>query len=259
MNEIIALFASFGFVFAIIGIATLLLSLNYTSGEVSRKIIHIGVSNWWLIAMNFMEHTYIAVIGPLSFILINTISYKQHLFPAMEDDVPHDNLGTIYFPISLFILVVLCFSGYLPVAAGAVGILIMGYGDGFAALAGTHFGQTQIKVGPWNTRKTFIGSGTMLAASFIVTMMVLLLSGSEMITGTSSIAHMFSSGSPLGPSLITGGSIQQSLHIGSISAISIVVSVGATIIELVTPRGLDNITVPILSAFLFTAAFIWLI
>jgi phytol kinase len=216
-----------------------------------------------------MEHTYIAVIGPLSFILINTISYKKHLFPAMEDDVPRDNLGTIYFPISLCVLVLLCFSGYLPLAAGAVGILIMGYGDGFAALAGTHYGRTQIKIGPWNTRKTILGSATMLAASFIVTMLVLLLSKAETIIATRSIAHIFSSGPPLGPSLepslgssivageaplAAGGGIQLSLHLGTISLIAIVVSLGATIIELVTPRGLDNITVPILSAFLFSAA-----
>lgn len=222
MNEIAALFLSFGFIFAIIGIATFLLSYNYVSGEVSRKIIHIGVSNWWLIAMNFMEHTYVAVIGPVSFIIINTISYKLNLFPAMEDDVPRDNLGTIYFPISLLALVLLCFNGYLPLAAGAVGILIMGYGDGLAALTGVHFGRHRISIGRWNTRKTVVGSTTMLIASFVVVFLILLLSPVE------------------STSLNAGG-------------ISFLVALGATLIELVTPRGFDNITVPILSAFLFTA------
>ncbi len=229
MNEIAALFLSFGFVFAIIGIATFLLSFGFVSGEVSRKVIHIGVSNWWLIAMNFMEHAYIAVIGPISFIIINTISYKQHLFPAMEDDVPRDNLGTIYFPISLLVLVLLCFNGYLPLSAGAAGILIMGYGDGLAALIGGHFGRHKIKLGPWNTRKTLLGSSTMLITSFITVMLVATLG----------------SGAP-GFSGFDGFS--------GAAGVSIIVATGASLIELLTPRGFDNITVPILSAFLFSAA-----
>jgi|SRR6056297_620809 len=228
MNEIAALFFSFGFIFVIIGSATFLLSFNYISGEVSRKIIHIGVSNWWLIAMNFMEHTYIAVIGPLSFILINTISYKQRLFPAMEDDAPRDNLGTIYFPISLFVLVLLCFSGYLPLSAGAAGILIMGYGDGLAALVGVHFGKTKIKIGPWNTGKSYLGSTTMVGASFIVVLLVLTMSST---IGTS---------------------------VAGVAGIALITASGAGLIELATPRGLDNITVPILTALLFTAALTWL-
>src|SRR6056297_1417755 len=158
MNEIAALLLSFGFVFALIGIATFLLSFDFVSGEVSRKVIHIGVSNWWLIAMNFMEQAHIAVIGPISFIIINTISYKQHLFPAMEDDVPRDNLGTIYFPISLLVLVLLCFNGYLPLSAGAAGILVLGYGDGLAALVGAHFGRITLSFGPFHTKKTLLGS-----------------------------------------------------------------------------------------------------
>ena len=236
MNEIAALFLSFGFVFAIIGIATFLLSFDFVSGEVSRKVIHIGVSNWWLIAMNFMEQAHIAVIGPISFIIINTISYKQHLFPAMEDDVPRDNLGTIYFPISLLVLVLLCFNGYLPLSAGAAGILIMGYGDGLAALVGSHFGRYRIKLGPWNTRKTLLGSSTMLITSFITVLLILSLSPAE--------------GLATGPINIRGISAP---GFSGVAGVSILVAMGATLIELVTPRGFDNITVPILSAFLFTA------
>ena len=223
MNEIAALFFSFGFIFAVLGIATLLLSYGLVSGEVSRKIIHISVANWWLIAMNFMEHTYIAVIGPISFIIINTISYKQHLFPAMEDDVPRDNLGTIYFPVSLLILVLLCFNGHLPLSAGAAGILIMGYGDGLAALVGSRFGRYKIKFGRWDSRKTVLGSTTMLIAAFITVFLVVVLSPGN-------------------------------VSVTKAAGISIPVALGATLIELVTPRGFDNISVPILSAFLFTLA-----
>jgi len=223
MNEVLALFLSFGLIFVIIGIASLLLALKLVSPEISRKIIHIGVSNWWIFAMYTMKHTGIALIGPVSFILINYLSYKRHLFPAMEDDAPHDNLGTIYFPISLLILVLLCYSGPLSLSAGAAGILVMGYGDGGAALAGKHFGRKKISFGSFHTGKTILGSATMLILSFAVIVIV-----STLLT-------------PASPADLTG----------AILAWSLIVAAAASMVELLTPRGLDNITVPLATALLY--------
>jgi len=226
VSEIAALFLSFGLIFIIIGIASLLLTLKLVSAEISRKIIHIGVSNWWLLAMFTMEHTLIALIGPVSFIIINYISYRRHLFPAMEDDAPHDNLGTIYFPISLLILVLLCYIGPLSLASGAAGILVMGYGDGAAALVGKHFGRNQISLGPFHTGKTVLGTTTMFIVSYIVIVMV---------------AFFLSPFPQTGPAAAGSGPWTWAL----------VVAAAAALIELLTPRGLDNITVPIATALLF--------
>lgn len=223
MNEIIALFLSFGLIFVIIGIASLLLSLRLISAEVSRKIIHIGVSNWWLFAMFTMKNTLIAVIGPVSFIIINYISYKKHLFSAMENDAEHNNLGTIYFPVSLLILVLLCYSGPLTLTAGAAGMLVMGYGDGFAALAGKYFGKKHISIGGFSTGKTVPGSLTMLTVSFIVILLVFQLAGA-------------------------GGSVYSST---AVWGWSLVIAAAAAIVELITPRGFDNISVPLTTAVLF--------
>ncbi len=228
MNEITALFLSFGMVFAIIGAASFLLTFNYVSSEVSRKIIHIGVSNWWLIAMNFMESPLIASVGPVSFIVINIISYKKHLFPAMEDDVPRDNLGTIYFPISLLILVLLCFNGLLPMYAGAAGILVLGYGDGLAALVGVHFGRIKLSFGPFHTKKTLLGSLTMFVVSVVVLSLVV-----EFAVPDAGIAS-------------TGG-VPTAEVWGRVAGISFAV----TLVELFTPRGFDNLSVPLCTAALF--------
>lgn len=220
MNEIAALFLSFAMVFAIIGVASFLLTFKYVSPEVSRKIIHIGVSNWWLIAMNFMENPVIASVGPVSFIIINIISYRQHLFPAMEEDAPRDNLGTIYFPISLLILVLLCFNGLLPMNAGAAGILALGYGDGFAALAGKHFGRVNLSFGPFRTKKTLLGSSTMFAAAAVVLSLIVVLA-------------------------------EPGLQLSSVWGRVLLIALGVTLIELFTPKGFDNISVPLLTALLF--------
>ncbi len=226
MSEIAALFLSFGLIFIIIGIASLLLTLKLVSAEISRKIIHIGVSNWWLLAMFTMEHTLIAIIGPVSFIIINYISYRRHLFPAMEDDAPHDNLGTIYFPISLLILVLLCYSGPLSLTAGAAGILVMGYGDGAAALVGKHLGRKKISLGPFHTEKTVLGTATMLTVSYLVIVLVAVYL----------------------PPLLSAG---QAAAVSEPWAWALFVAAAAALIELFTPRGLDNITVPIAAALLF--------
>lgn len=226
MSEIAALFLSFGLIFIIIGIASLLLTLKLVSAEISRKIIHIGVSNWWLLAMFTMEHTLIALIGPVSFIIINYISYRRHLFPAMEDDAPHDNLGTIYFPISLLVLVLLCYSGPLSLAAGAAGILVMGYGDGAAALVGKHFGRIHISLGKLRTGKTVLGTAAMLTVSYIIIVLAALYL------------------SPLPPAGQAAAGPGPWIW-------ALAVAAAAALIELLTPRGLDNITVPIATALLF--------
>lgn len=225
MSEVAALFLSFAFIFTVIGIASILLSRGYVSGEVSRKIIHIGVSNWWLFAMMYMSSPLIASIGPVSFIIINFISYKRYLFPAMEDDVPRNNLGTIYFPVSLLILVLLCFAGPLSLSAGAAGILVMGYGDGLAALIGVHYGRHKIQLSFWRSEKSLEGSATMLLASLLVLTLLTLAA-------------------PAAPELFGPDGVWPKL---------ILLAFLASLIELVTPRGFDNISVPILTALLFEA------
>jgi len=226
LSECAALLVSYGLIFLIIGFASLLLSLKIVSPEISRKLIHIGVSNWWILAMFTMEHTLTAVIGPLSFILINYLSYKLRLFPAMEDDAPHENLGTIYFPVSLLVLVLLSYAGPMPLAAGAAGILVMGYGDGCAALIGKHFGKIRLSFRAFRTRKTILGTTTMLSISYLVIVVTALFLSPAGTTPTGANPWIW----------------------------ALPVAAAAAIVELFTPRGLDNITVPILTALLYWAA-----
>jgi len=155
MNNWIGLGASFGFVFVVIGLSTLLSTLKVLDGESSRKFIHIMVSNWWFIAMFFFDNVWFAAITPAAFVVINYYSYKNQTFKAMERDGSKKDLGTVYYAISLFVLTVATFSNGLE-AIGAIGILTMGYGDGFAAVVGEKFGKTKLNIG--NTVKSIEGS-----------------------------------------------------------------------------------------------------
>lgn len=208
------LVASYVLIFIVIGISTFLQKKNILGEEGARKFIHIGVSNWWILAMFFFtgdQALWFAMIAPVTFIILNYYSYRHNLLKAMERG-GKGNLGTVYFPISLLILVIFTFGIVKNPIIGAVGILIMGYGDGFAAVIGKAYGKHKIAFG-----KSIEGSITMFIASFIVTFMV-----SIMI---------------------------QSINSAVILAMG--VAALATVVELVTPKGLDNLTVPLSTSLFF--------
>jgi phytol kinase len=210
-TNMVGLIASYVFIFIIIGLATLLQQLGLND-EGSRKFIHIGVAHWYIIAMVFFNLWYIAIIPPITFIILNYISYRKNVFKAMERS-GHGDLGTVYFPISLLIITAISFLNTLGFEDpkgmtyfGLIPILIMGYGDGFAAVIGKTFGKRVIKEG-----KTLEGTLTMFVASFIVTLLSLYL-----LTSLPSLIWM-----------------------------SLIIAIAATLLELYSKKGLDNLYVPL--------------
>ena len=205
---------SYVLVFLIIGISTVLQKAKLVGDEGARKFIHIGVSNWWILAMIVFEGEmaiWFAIVPPITFILLNYYSYKTNLIKSMERS-GNGNLGTVYFPISLLILVILTFGVINKPEVGAVGILVLGYGDGLAAVVGKAFGKHKLV-----DNKSLEGSLTMVVVSFVVVTLILNLSGYTILTAL---------------------------------WVAVVVSIISTVIELYTPKGLDNLTVPLLSSLL---------
>ena len=140
------------------------------STEFTRKFVHIGVSHWWIVAMLFIKDVRYAVIAPVIFVLLNYFSYKKGLIKSMERGKDSSDLGTVYFPISLIILIILTWDGGLLGAdfkyLGALGILIMGYGDGFAAIVGENYGKRKYKI--FGNEKSLEGSIAMFSFSFSI-------------------------------------------------------------------------------------------
>lgn len=214
LNNITGILVSIIFVFLIIGMSSLMKKLNILSNEGSRKFIHIGVSNWWIIAMIFFDNNISAAIVPGLFVIINYISYKKQIFSAMERDGSKKDLGTVYYAISLLILSLLTFKNKELAYIGALGILIMGYGDGFAAIIGTKYGKHKFKI--LGNNKTIEGSLAMFLCSFLVSITIL---------------YIFN---PL-----------------NVLLYSFILALISTVLELVSPLGLDNLTVPLGSAMFF--------
>jgi phytol kinase len=215
MKNIIGIIVSFVFTFSIIGISTILTKQKVLSGEDSRKFVHIGVSNWWIIAMIFFNNPLYASIAPICFVILNYISYKKGMFKVMEGERSKKDLGTVYFAISLLILTIFTFSKGSHPYIGALGVLIMGYGDGFAAVFGTKYTKHSFKI--WNNNKTPSGTCAMFIFSFMTAFIVL---------------KIYSPVSAL--------------------PISVVLALAATIIEIFSPLGLDNLSVPLLTTYIYT-------
>jgi phytol kinase len=146
MNNQLGILISFVFVFAVIGISTLLNKNAILNDEGSRKFIHIAVSNWWILAMLTFDDPLWASFVPLMFVFINYLSMKKSVFTAMERKSNKQEWGTVYYAISLLILAYVTFAADLAYIGG-IGILIMGYGDGFAALVGTRYGKHRLWFG----------------------------------------------------------------------------------------------------------------
>jgi len=221
--DALGLAASYVFVFGFIGAATLLMRRDILRAAAARKVIHIGVAHWWLIAMALMNDPWVASVGPASFIVINALALHFRLLPAMDAGADHRNLGTVYFPVALLVLVNLCWRGVMPPWVGGIAVLVLGWGDGLAALVGEANGAPGVRI--WGGRKSAAGTIVMFAASFAVTLVFTLLFNARYGTLVPAIG------------------------------VSTIVAAAATVVELFTPFGIDNITVPLAVAALYAGVF----
>lgn len=211
MNNIIGIILSYVFIVIIIIIAKFFEKIGKES---SRKFIHIMLSNWWFLAMYFFDNVLYVSIVPLSFVIINYISYKKNLISVMEREENNEGgLGTVYYALSLFILSIFTFHIINKPEIGLCAILIMGYGDGLAAIIGKKVKSLSYKVG--KTQKTLAGSCTMLLISFLI---------------TSFFLYSMNSNLWLLKSLFT--------------------AIIITILEAISIKGSDNITVPVFTCLL---------
>lgn len=204
MQNLLGIVVSYIFIGSVIIFAKL---FERFGKEASRKFIHILLANWWFIAMCFFDNVIWVSIVPLSFVIINHISYKRNLISVMERE-KQDGLGTVYYALSLLILSIITYGITKRPEIGLCSTLIMGYGDGLAGIIGKKVKSYEYKIG--NTKKTLAGSLTMFIITFII------------------IA-------------IYSGLSEINLWVLK----SILIAIILTIIEAVSIKGTDNITIPL--------------
>lgn len=210
-KNVLGLLVSYAFVFGILLVGEGIRKSFGLPAGFTRKFVHIGVGNWYILAMLFFTNKTFALIPPLTFILLNYLSYRWNLFKAIELQ-EKGNLGTVYFPVSLSILVCLFWdtAPYL----GGIGVMAMTWGDGFAAIIGRRWGRRTYSI--FGNRKSLEGSLAMVSFSFLA------------------ITLFLTAFTPLG---LAGSA-------GRAAALAMV----ATAVEAVSWSGLDNLLVPLLTS-----------
>jgi len=211
MQNILGVIYSFVYIGVILLISTRLTKLPY---EISRKFIHIMVANWWFIASAMFHDPFSASIVPLVFVVFNTVSYYFNFLPSMNVQIGYKDYGTIYYALSVLFLTFISFQSNSSLVIGGIGLLTMGYGDGFASLIGRKWGKHQFKI--FNGVKSLEGSAAMLIVSFAVVYAYLIFA--------------------------TG-------HAGFVVCLTIAFT--ATLVEAISPFGLDNILVPVIAAMVY--------
>ncbi len=199
------------YVTIIVLVAEFINRYNSNDPERIRKIVHIGTGNvilifWWLKIPDF-----IAISSSIIAAIIALISYKFPILPGINS-IGRQSLGTFFYAVSIGVLVAL-FSPLHQAHYAVLGILIMTWGDGLAALIGQKFGKHKYKI--FDIQKSWEGSFTMLFVSFFISIFILLSVGIDIIQ-----------------TLIT----------------SLIVAILATILEAFSKLGIDNLTVPLGSA-----------
>ena len=186
---------------------------RYTSAdaEIMRKVVHIGTGNvilfaWWLHIP--------ASVGITASILASAVTLLSYKFPILPsiNSVGRQSLGTFFYAVSIGLLVAWFWPVQQPQYA-VLGILVMTWGDGLAALIGQRFGKHPYNI--WGMKKSWEGSLTMALVSYIVSSLIFL--GVQ-------------------------GNVWQTW------AVSVAVALVATSLEAFSKFGIDNLTVPLGSA-----------
>lgn len=136
--------------------------------ELVRKVVHIGTGNVILLAWWLQMPAWLGIGASVLSGVVALLSYRFPILPGINS-VGRKSLGTFFYAISIGVLIA-CFWQVHPYYA-VIGVLVMSWGDGLAALIGQRWGQHRYKVG--GIQKSWEGSITMLGVSYAVSSLVL--------------------------------------------------------------------------------------
>ncbi len=183
----------------------------------ARKLVHISVGNI-VIFIPMFTNQWIATLVPGIFIggnfIMSPLSPIKKMRLKSLDAASGHSLGTVYYAVSLTIVTYFGFEHPWIIAASFLPLV---YGDGFAAVAGSYAKSGHFKIIGGN--KTFLGTSSMAIASWLSVMIFVFAMGED---------------------------IRFAILVSLIAAL-----IGVTI-ELLSPKGLDNILIPLILLILFT-------
>ncbi len=186
----------------------------------TRRFVHVVVAlavPW--APFLFHDAFYPELLG-LILIVVNFLSLRFGMFKGIN--VEKNDYGTVYYPASFFIFVVLLWNKEPFVVS--IAMLVMGLGDPAAAIVGTSLHDTH-RIPAFGEHKKLEGSVTMFVVSSI-----------SVFVGLT----------------VLGGYFPALAAISIYSSVSISLSIGIMVaaVELVSPRATDNLSVPLVAGLL---------
>jgi len=184
--------------------------------EWTRKVVHIGAGPVVLIAWALGIDRWVALPSAALATLLAAVNHRRRLLPGLED-VDRFSYGTVAYGASITLLLLVWWPQAPLVVAS--GVLVMAFADGLAGLVGP-----QVASLSWlilGQRRSLAGTATMALTSLAVLLALAALAGA--------------SGQPV-----------------PTPANLVVIALAAALLEQVAIGGLDNLTVPLLVAWLWS-------
>jgi phytol kinase len=243
LGDIIVYFIAVFYAVIVLTIADLARKKRNLGSESPRRIVHLfaGAAIW---TVPYYPHPWVATLVALTFVIMLGLANTDRFsgfFAAMArpEDLEHNSVrGPFWYAVSITILTGLfTFTGYHAIyfVAGAA-IQIMMLGDGMSALIGMKYGANSTRVIFGSNRST---PGTL--AVFIFGFI-------------GSIVAFWWFGIVSVEVFVSGGNILWYEMI----VLALIGAVTGTLVELVSPKGTDNITLPLITCLVMLLAAIQL-
>ena len=211
------------YILFVIVISSRMSILLHVSPKASRKFLHAMIGNLPFIIPFFTANIYPALVAA-PFILVTFIASPVSPFKDLNrrlkglSNITEEghHLGLVFYAISYTVLASFFASKPYVIAAG---ILPMAYGDSAASLFGERYGRTWYKL---LARRSLEGSAAMFMVSFL-----------SLIAGLTFFSRLYS--------FSVLDRIVPALAVASVT----------TLVEALSPKGSDNLTVPTLGALTF--------
>ena len=187
-----------------------------TTSNFNRKLIHILVGCFASFSPLFFSSNFPSIALALIFIFIDTINVKYQLWKGIES-INKLSMGTIFFPFS-YLIFSLFFWNYTEFFI--LSFLILSIADPVASIIGENIKEPKV-YRVWLDKKSIEGSITFFSASFLV--------------------------------VYFGSSLLLPYSFSYILCFSFFIASFATIAELISARGSDNISIPVTSILLMIA------
>jgi dolichol kinase len=210
----------YAYIVVIIVISGRLNRIFHISQKASRKFLHAMIGNLPFVIPFFTASVYPALVAA-PFILVTFIASPLSPFKNLSkkmkglSEITEEghHLGLVFYAVSYTVLALLFASKPYIIAAG---ILPMAYGDSIASLIGERFGKTKYKL---TASRSLEGSAAMFLICFVTVVL----------------------------SLAFFSAFYQLLTLNWIVT-ALAVAAATTVIEAISPKGSDNLTVPAIGA-----------